>query len=113
MSPGQSLAATSASAVCGLHAESFGWSLEARRKNRHLLAYNSRFLIPPWIQVPHLASHVLGRMARRLPVDWQRINEVNAICGACFANSAIRCCLVNTQPEFGVSVMFPSNGKTT
>ena len=52
-----------------------GWSLEARRKNRHLLAYNSRFLIPPWIQVPHLASHVLGRMARRLPVDWQRIYE--------------------------------------
>ena len=50
-----------------------GWSAEARRKNRHLLAYNSRFLIPPWVQVPHLASHVLGRIARLLPVDWQRI----------------------------------------
>jgi len=50
-----------------------GWSLEARKKNRHLLAYNSRFLVPPWVQVPHLASHVLGRMARLLPVDWQRI----------------------------------------
>jgi hypothetical protein len=50
-----------------------GWSMEAKRRNRHLLAYNSRFLIPPWVEVPHLASHVLGRMARLLPVDWQRI----------------------------------------
>jgi hypothetical protein len=50
-----------------------GWSAEARRANRHLLAYNSRFLIPPWIRVPHLASHVLGRMARRLSEDWERI----------------------------------------
>jgi hypothetical protein len=50
-----------------------GWSVEAKRRNRHLLAYNSRFLIPPWVQVPHLASHVLGRMVRLLPVDWQRI----------------------------------------
>ena len=50
-----------------------GWSVEAKRRNRHLLAYNSRFLIPPWVEVPHLASHVLGRMARLLPVEWQRI----------------------------------------
>jgi hypothetical protein len=50
-----------------------GWSVQAKRKNRHLLAYNSRFLVPPWVQVPHLASHVLGRMARQLPEDWQRI----------------------------------------
>lgn len=38
-----------------------GWSAEAKRRNRHLLAYNSRFLIPPWVHVPHLASHVLGQ----------------------------------------------------
>ena len=38
-----------------------------------MLAYNSRFLIPPWIRVPHLASHVLGGMARRLSEDWERI----------------------------------------
>jgi hypothetical protein len=49
-----------------------GWSLEAKRRNRHLLAYNSRFLIPPWIRVPHLASHVLGRIARRLSQDWEQ-----------------------------------------
>jgi Domain of unknown function (DUF4338) len=50
-----------------------GWSPEARRRNRHLLAYNMRFLVPPWVQVPHLASHVLGRMARRLSADWQQV----------------------------------------
>jgi hypothetical protein len=52
-----------------------GWSAEARRKNRHLLAYNSRFLVPPWVEVPHLASHVLGRMARLLPIEWQRVYQ--------------------------------------
>jgi len=51
----------------------FGWSGEARRRNIHLLAYNLRFLILPWVEVPHLASHLLGRMARRLPHDWQRM----------------------------------------
>jgi len=48
-----------------------GWSKETRQRNRHLLAYNSRFLVPPWIRVPHLASHVLGHMVRRLSADWE------------------------------------------
>jgi hypothetical protein len=50
-----------------------GWSDEARERNVHLLAYNTRFLILPWVQVPHLASHILGRMAKRVPQDWQRL----------------------------------------
>lgn len=50
-----------------------GWSGEARRRNIRFLAYNTRFLILPWIAVPHLASHLLGRMARRLSEDWERI----------------------------------------
>lgn len=50
-----------------------GWSPEARLKNIHLLAYNTRFLILPWVVVPHLASHLLGRIARRLSDDWQRL----------------------------------------
>src|SRR5262250_2976811 len=43
-----------------------GWSEEARERNVHLLAYNTRFLILPWVQVPHLASHILGRMAKQV-----------------------------------------------
>jgi len=50
-----------------------GWSAEVRKRNLHLLAYNSRFLILPWVQVPHLASHILGRMAKIVPADWQRL----------------------------------------
>jgi hypothetical protein len=49
------------------------WSEEARERNVHLLAYNTRFLILPWVQVEHLASHVLGRMAKLIPRDWQRL----------------------------------------
>jgi hypothetical protein len=50
-----------------------GWSKEHRQRNLHLVAYNPRFLILPWVHVPHLASHILGRMARLLPQDWQRL----------------------------------------
>jgi hypothetical protein len=50
-----------------------GWSEEARRRNVHLLAYNTRFLILPWVEVPHVASHILGRMAKIVPADWQRL----------------------------------------
>jgi hypothetical protein len=37
------------------------------------VAYNSRFLILPWVEVPHLASHLLGRMVRLLPAEWVRV----------------------------------------
>jgi hypothetical protein len=50
-----------------------GWSTEARRKNIRFLAYNTRFLILPCVQVEHLASHLLGQMARRLSEDWERV----------------------------------------
>ena len=50
-----------------------GWSPKERLKNIHLLAYNTRFLILPWVAVPHLASHLLGRIARRLSADWQQL----------------------------------------
>jgi len=44
---------------------------EAYRHNLHLIAYNTRFLIVPWVRVPHLASQVLGVVARRISADWQ------------------------------------------
>ncbi len=49
-----------------------GWNSEQRRRNVHLLAYNTRFLILPWVRVPHLASHLLGRMGARISCDWQQ-----------------------------------------
>jgi hypothetical protein len=50
-----------------------GWSAETRRKNLRLVAYNTRFLILPWVEVPHLASYLLGRMAKQVAEDWERI----------------------------------------
>jgi len=50
-----------------------GWSKRARRRNIRGVAYNSRFLILPWVRVPHLASHLLGRMTRMLPAEWERV----------------------------------------
>jgi hypothetical protein len=50
-----------------------GWSREARRRNIRFIAYNTRFLNVPWVQVPHLASHVLGRIARVVSADWEQL----------------------------------------
>ena len=50
-----------------------GWSAEERRRNIRLVAYNSRFLILPWVKVPHLASHLLGRMVRMLSAEWEQV----------------------------------------
>jgi len=50
-----------------------GWSAEARRRNIRFIAYNTRFLILPWVQVPHLASHILGRIVGVLSRDWEKI----------------------------------------
>jgi len=47
-----------------------GWSPAVRRAQVHLLGYNTRFLILPWVRVPHLASHLLGQVARRIAADW-------------------------------------------
>jgi hypothetical protein len=47
-----------------------GWSEPARAANLHAVVANSRFLILPQVQVPHLASHVLGLCARQLPEHW-------------------------------------------
>ncbi|MBA7691935.1 IS66 family transposase ISCARN22 [subsurface metagenome] len=50
-----------------------GWRKEIQQKNLHLIAYNTRFLILPWVRVRFLASHLLGRIVRVLPEDWQGI----------------------------------------
>ena len=46
---------------------------EAYAHNLHCIAYNTRFLIAPWVVVPQLASHLLGRIARRISADWQQL----------------------------------------
>lgn len=51
--------------------EYIGWSHSARKHNLNLVISNSRFLIPAFIRVPNLASHVLSLCTERLPEDWK------------------------------------------
>lgn len=67
------LAWSSAARHLGPRDRFIGWSQDARRRNIRYIAYNPRFLILPWVRVPHLASHILGRMARIVPVDWEQM----------------------------------------
>lgn len=62
-----------ASAAWKSHARDhyIGWSAQEREANLYLMANNTRFLIVPWVQVPNLASYLLGRIAKRLSGDWR------------------------------------------
>jgi hypothetical protein len=67
------LAWSSAPRHIGSRDRYIGWDAAARRSNIRFIAYNTRFLILPWVRVEHLASHILGRMAARISADWQQM----------------------------------------
>ena len=71
--PIAALAWSSAPRHLGPRDRFIGWSSPQRRQNIRFIAYNSRFLIFPWVHVPHLASHILGVMARMLSRDWEHL----------------------------------------
>ena len=48
-----------------------GWDRGRREANLGFLTNNTRFLVLPWVTVPHLASHLLATLARRVRADWQ------------------------------------------
>jgi len=75
-----------------------GWNSEQRRRHLFLLTNNTRFLILPWVRVPHLASHLLSQLTARLSADWQEkyghpihlletFVERERFAGACYAAS--------------------------
>lgn len=54
------------------HREAFvGWNTQTMYQRLHFVANNARFLILPWVSVPHLASRVLSQNLRRLSADWK------------------------------------------
>jgi hypothetical protein len=57
---------------CKARDAAIGWDATARARGLSYVTNNTRFLILPWVSVPHLASHVLGRITRRLSSDWQQ-----------------------------------------
>jgi hypothetical protein len=52
-----------------------GWSAPQRQARLPWVVNNDRFLILPWVSVPHLASFLLSRCLRRLRSDWQQIYQ--------------------------------------
>lgn len=47
-----------------------GWTEQQRHKRLKFIVNNSRFLIPPGVHIPNLASRILGANLRRLSTDW-------------------------------------------
>jgi hypothetical protein len=56
---------------CRARDEFIGWTHDERAARLGLVANNSRFLILPFVHVPHLASWALGAVTRRLSSDWE------------------------------------------
>jgi len=56
---------------CAVRDQWIGWSPRQREERLGRIANNSRFLILPWARVPHLASWILGGVARRITADWR------------------------------------------
>jgi len=47
-----------------------GWDVGTRIRNLSLISNNNRFLILPWVGIKHLASYILGRICRRIGMDF-------------------------------------------
>ncbi|MEK6575613.1 MAG: Druantia anti-phage system protein DruA, partial [Chloroflexota bacterium] len=61
----------SAAWKCAARDAWIGWDCGAREADLGLLTNNTRFLVLPWVEVPHLASHLLVCLTRRIGADWQ------------------------------------------
>ncbi len=78
MSKGQPIACLgwcSAPRHIGCRDRYLGWTPAQRIKNLSRVVINTRFLILPWVSVPHLASHLLGVNARRISQDWEKVYQ--------------------------------------
>jgi len=62
----------SAAWACRDRDEYIGWSRAQRSVRLPMLTNNTRFLVLPNVKVPHLASHVLSLVSRRISADWER-----------------------------------------
>jgi hypothetical protein len=56
---------------CAARDRRLGWNCPERQERLWSVANNTRFLILPWVRVAHLASHLLGQVARRIDADWR------------------------------------------
>ncbi|MEW6523925.1 MAG: Druantia anti-phage system protein DruA [Bacillota bacterium] len=92
----------SAAWSCAARDDFIGWDSNTRINHLHLVTNNTRFLILPWVRVPHLASHILGLITWRIINDWQRkyghglllletFVEIDRFWGTCYKAANWRC----------------------
>jgi hypothetical protein len=92
---------------CAARDRHLDWSEARRAAGLMQLANNTRFLILPQVRVPHLASHLLGRVARRIDADWrvkyghglrwlETFVESGRFAGTCY-RAANWCCVGHTR----------------
>lgn len=67
------IAFSSAARHIGPRDRFIGWDSQSRKQNIHLICYNIRFLILPWVRVSCLASYVLGKIAKIISHDWEKM----------------------------------------
>lgn len=56
---------------CAARDQWIGWSAGQRTQQLGKVVNNTRFLVFSWVRVPHLASHVLSLVSRRISRDWE------------------------------------------
>jgi hypothetical protein len=56
---------------CAARDAFIGWTAEQRQRHLHRITNNTRFLILPFVRIPHLASWIFGQVLRRLSADWE------------------------------------------
>jgi hypothetical protein len=61
-----------AAGTCAPRDRFIGWTSAQRQAHLPHVLNNMRFLIPPWVRIPHWARHLLALAVRQLPTDWQR-----------------------------------------
>jgi len=72
-----------------------GWGKEQRKHKLNYLTNNTRFLVLPFVRVPHLASHILSLITKRISTDWEHkyghpvllletFVDVSRFCGICY-----------------------------
>jgi len=74
--------------MCAPRDRWINWARPIQFQRLHLIVNNARFLILPGVQVPHLASRVLGQSLRRLPDDWARLHGYRPLLAETFVDPA-------------------------
>lgn len=79
-----------------------GWNAGEKAANISKVINNSRFLILPWVRIPHLASFILGKIIKRLRSDWtayychpvvlaETFVDVDRFSGTCYRAAGWHC----------------------